>query len=157
MQPLDLIRTAKSLLSSARTRGRPKQACLHRAVSTAYYALFHALCKLCADSLVGRTHAARSQPAWIQTYRAVEHGFCKNQCQNGLTRDAFPLEVRHFCEAFILLQKKRHLADYDPTIRFALSEVYEDISMAEGAIDALQGLKSADKKALAIWMLLKQR
>ncbi|MCY4185677.1 MAG: hypothetical protein OXC82_09925 [Rhodobacteraceae bacterium] len=37
MQPLDLISTARRLV------GKPRQADLKRALSTAYYALFHAL------------------------------------------------------------------------------------------------------------------
>ena len=157
MQPHDLLETAKALHQAVRSRGRPKQAYLHRAVSTAYYAVFHALCRMCADSLIGSTHAARRQPAWLQTYRALEHGYCKNQCKNGLIKDAFPQEVRHFCEAFLLLQEKRHLADYDPTMHFALSEVQEDIALAERAIRNLQSLRPEDKKAFAIWVLLKQR
>ena len=82
MNPEDLIRIARGLAGGAigGNIGRPRQAELRRAVSAAYYALFHALARCCADTLVGATPASRSQTAWTQTYRALEHGYAKNQC-----------------------------------------------------------------------------
>ena len=41
MKPLDLIEAARDMTESG--RGRPTQAKLRRAVSTAYYAMFHCL------------------------------------------------------------------------------------------------------------------
>ncbi len=55
----DLLETAARLLSLRRLRGRPKQADLRRAISTAYYAVFHALCRMCADSLTGKGKKTR--------------------------------------------------------------------------------------------------
>ena len=53
---------------------KPRQADLKRAVSTAYYALFHTLAQTCADHLIG-TGLRRNNPAWSQVYRSLEHGF----------------------------------------------------------------------------------
>ena len=63
MQPLDLIASAERMLGKGQ-RSNPRQSDLKRAMSTAYYAVFHALCRNCADSLVGKTRVSRSQPAW---------------------------------------------------------------------------------------------
>lgn len=73
----DLIATARRLARA--NAKKPRQAELRRAVSTAYYALFHALARNCADLFVG-TGDARSKGAWSQVYRALEHGFAKNAC-----------------------------------------------------------------------------
>ncbi|MCY4260578.1 MAG: hypothetical protein OXC91_09990 [Rhodobacteraceae bacterium] len=78
MKPGDLIETAKEWVHL--DQGKPKQANLKRALSTAYYALFHALCLNCADSLVGSAGADRSQRAWQQAYRSVEHSHARKQC-----------------------------------------------------------------------------
>ena len=63
-------------------RGRPRQTELRRAVSAAYYALFHTLANSCATTLVGSTRANRDQTAWRQTYRSLEHGHAQRQCDN---------------------------------------------------------------------------
>lgn len=66
MNPRDLIRIARQLASGAvgGNRGRPRQAELRRAVSAAYYAMFHALALSGANTLAGSTRANRSQRAW---------------------------------------------------------------------------------------------
>ncbi len=57
---------------------RPTQANLRRAVSTAYYAVFHSLAQTAADMLIGRKRTSD----WHQVYRALEHGNAKNACLN---------------------------------------------------------------------------
>ena len=56
MQPHDLIASARKLLGESQV-GSPKQSDLKRAQSTAYNAMFHALCRNCADTVVGKTKA----------------------------------------------------------------------------------------------------
>ena len=55
MNPDDLIRIARYLASTGTGVGigRPSRADLRRAVSTTYYALFHALAECCANTLIG--------------------------------------------------------------------------------------------------------
>lgn len=87
-------------------------------MSTAYYAMFHALCRNSADSLVGPKGAPdRSRRAWNQAYRAVEHGIAKNQCKDTVMED-FPETIRNFARHFVRVQELRHEADYDPAISF---------------------------------------
>src|SRR5271155_2246861 len=52
-------------------RGRPRQATLRRAVSTAYYAVFQALCVTCAETLVGE---GKPWGEFTPGFRALEHG-----------------------------------------------------------------------------------
>lgn len=84
MNPYDLIRIARHLATGGvgGNRGRPRQADLRRAVSTTYYALFHALSRCCADILAGSTPAHRRQRGWQLVYRSLEHGPARSRLDN---------------------------------------------------------------------------
>ncbi|SHG74169.1 hypothetical protein [Marivita hallyeonensis] len=155
-QPLDFIKTARRLVGKADSKRR-RQSDLRRAISTAYYAMFHALCKNCADCLIGGTKSHRSQKAWRQAYRAVEHGFSKSQCKNSNIVSQFPKEIEDFATLYVALQEKRHSADYDPFVSFALSDVVEAIDSAEEAISELRSVPKKDLRAFAAWTAMKAR
>jgi uncharacterized protein (UPF0332 family) len=91
--------------------GRPKQGHLRRSISSAYYAMFHALARCCADLLIGGPGSKRSKPAWSQVYRALDHGTAKSACANETMIAKFPREIQEFSRAFVELQLKRHEAD----------------------------------------------
>jgi len=149
----ELIPTARRL---ARINpNRPRQADLKRAVSTAYYALFHTLAQDCADRLIG-TGPRRNSPAWVQVYRALEHGFAKNACE-GVSSLGFPLEVRDFANTFRQLHDERHRADYDPLARYTRAEVIILVSEAEQAVRSLKAAPREDRSAFAALVLLKRR
>ena len=103
---------------------------MNRAVSTAYYALFHTMARLCADTIAG-TGKTRSTKAWQQTYRALAHGFAKNACAQVRSRGFSP-EITRFAMAFVELQQLRHDADYDPTKSFKRSDVIPLIEPGPG-------------------------
>ena len=137
--------------------GRPRQADLRRAVSNAYYAMFHTLARSCADSIAGATPATRDQAAWERTYRALEHGYAKNQCLNRSAMEDFPEDVRYFGEMFVTMQGQRHLADYHPTANFTRSEVVGRIDEVEDAITRFRSLPMSDLRRFAIYVLLRNR
>lgn len=156
MKPLDLIRTASRLAKSGGSR-KPRQSDLKRAISTAYYAMFHALCRNCADCLIGGTNSDRSAPAWRQAYRAVGHGYAKSQCMKNEVIRRFPNEVQDFATLFHSLQAKRHSADYDPGSKFTKSDVTEAIRAADLAIRQFQNAHKRDRRAFAAWTAMKNR
>ena len=156
MQPPDLIATARRLVGQGR-KGQPRQADLKRALSTAYYAMFHAMCRNCADCLVGKSSANRSLAAWTQAYRASEHGFAKKQCKNVSVMIKFPSEIQNFANKFMELQEKRHRADYNPIHKLSRSEALTEINTAEILIKKLHSSPIKDKKAFAVWTIMKQR
>ena len=158
MNPHDLLRAAYQLALEPSV-GRPRQANLRRALSTAYYALFHALANCCADMLAGSTRANRSQRAWRQTYRALEHGHAKNQCANQSVMNRFPAEIQDFGESFVDMQALRHTADYDPDPdgQFARGEVLQHIEYSEETIRAFENVPASDRRAFAIYVLLRLR
>ena len=163
LDPFDLLRIAEHLASggSGSGRGRPPQAELRRAVSTAYYAMFHALATCCADMLVGASRANRSQQAWRQTYRSLEHGHAKNQCANQGMMGRFPQPIQDFARLFVHMQRRRHIADYDPepTQEFAFTreKVLQFVEEVARTISDFQNVDTGDRRAFSIFVLLRFR
>lgn len=159
MAPDNLISIARHLASGqvGLRRGRPRQADLCRAVSTAYYALFHTLARCGADLLAGATPASRSQPAWEQIYRALEHGHAKNQCQNLAVVDRFPPEIREFADHFVLTQRQRHRADYTPVTNLRRQAVTLLIDHTDDVITRFNSAPDRDRRAFAIHALFRTR
>ena len=151
MNPRDLIATARSLAEG--DLRRPSQANLRRAVSTAYYAVFHCLAGTAADLLIGRS---RSE-AWHQVYRALEHGSAKSACRNRQAMQRFPLEVQGFADTFVALQKARQRADYALDVRFDKPDVLAAIDSAETAIARLGQADDQHRRAFVAHVLFKQR
>ena len=155
MNPFDLIATARELVA-LNVRGRPRQSNLRRAVSTAYYVMFHCLANCCADLLVGGPGANRSQAAWNQTYRGLQHGFARQRCQHHAI-GGFPDDIRYFAEVFVDMQQDRHRADYDPDYSFAKDDAEHIIDVAENAIHRFLQTPARDRRAFAIYVLLPTR
>jgi hypothetical protein len=148
-----LIVTARKLANASPRR--PRQSDLKRAISTAYYALFHAMAKDAADVLVG-VGAARPDNAWTQAYRALQHGEAKNACLQ-VRRLGFPAGIVACAEAFVLLQERRHSADYDPNHRVVRADALSAIGYAQSAIEALISAPRKDRKAFAVLLLFRKR
>ena len=144
-------------LVEAGDRGRPRQANLRRAVSTAYYAMFHCLAVCCADLLVGGVGAERSEPAWRQAYRALEHGAARQRCNRTAIIQKFPVEIREFADRFAGMQQKRHRADYGPEARYDKDDVLQDITDVAEAIARFQRVPVKDRRAFAVYLLLPLR
>ena len=155
MDHADLISGARYLIR--RSELKPKQADLRRAQSAAYYALFHVLARCGSDSLVGGQGSERSKHAWRQAYRALEHGHAKTQCKQSSVIKKFPSEVEDFANLFVLMQGRRHRADYDPHYRTTRSEVTADLDAVKAVIDQFMTVQPKDKRVFATWVLLKSR
>lgn len=153
MDPEHLLQIATDLVE-INTR-RPRRADLCRAVSTAYYALFHCLARACADSLAGRARKVGNRPAWRQVYRALEHGQARKRCENVPSR--FPDKVRKFGQTFAEMQSKRHFADYDPDRPVRKSEVIADLKDIEVVIVRFLETPRGVRRDFAIHVLMKER
>ena len=157
MNWLHLIDTARLLAGQTGTslRGRPRQVMLKRAISTAYYALFHALCYSNANTLFGRAAGPPYPLAWLRAYRAIEH----RSASQRMNQQAGNMSAasQNFGAAFLFLQEQRHRADYDPEARFRRSEVVNLISRAETAIQILLTADASERRTLAAIVLLRDR
>ena len=153
-----LIAIARLLASApdyGERRGRPQQMQLRKAVSAAYYALFHALAGSNADTLIGAAPQFRNLSAWTQTYRALDHGFARRQINRGLAE--FVPVVQDFGNAFAILQEERHKADYDPNAQFTRADTVRLINRAESAITAFTNSDPTERKAFAAHVLFRAR
>ncbi len=154
-QLMALARLLATAPEHGERRGRPQQMQLRKAISSAYYAMFHALANSNANTLIGVSPQFRHRPAWIQTYRALEHGFAKGQINRGLTE--FPLEIQDFGATFVLLQDQRHRADYNPDGEFTRAGTVRLINRAEVAISAFEAAPLMERKTFAAHVLFRMR
>jgi uncharacterized protein (UPF0332 family) len=146
------LRLASELLELAghlakKEKRRPKQASLRRAVSTAYYALFHLAADGTAARLIpaGGTAAATTRRA---LRRLFNHGEMKEACDDFRNRTptkklkrtlgtmTVPKDIRDFAAAFVQLQQARHEADYDAGRHFSRQEVLDLVEVAQDAMNA---------------------
>jgi uncharacterized protein (UPF0332 family) len=147
------------LLDAADTlikEGTRSSAFKRRAVSTAYYAVFHALAKSCADSLLPSVD--RSSDEYLRVYRALEHGSLKAAFSaKGPLKDRESL--RKIGDLVVPLQSERHRADYLPPIKNVLSrdKARELVNQARKAVQEISSLSSEDRRTLATWLLFKAR
>ncbi len=134
---------------------RPRQIELRRAVSSLYYAMFHALALMNANQIAGSTR--RRSDAWVRVYRALDHVKTKDELRRRDVRSLSP-QIGQFAILFVELQDLRHEADYDPR-PFAPNkqQVLAMISQAEKAIEGLETLPPDLRTQLAAIVLLKAR
>lgn len=147
----NLLAAAEELLLA-----KPRSAAFRRrAVSTAYYAVFHALVKLCAETLVPGSSA--NDVEYLRVYRALDHGPLANALlqtplkEHPIFRTAGP--------SIIKLKEERHLADYLPPNKdvFPPHQVQALIDEAKLIIHMLQELQPTDRRLLATCLLFKER
>jgi hypothetical protein len=155
LRPTDLLATALTLTQAA--KGKPTQANLRRAHSTAYYALFHRLAKEAADGFLGGVKPGKTNAAWRQVYRALAHKQCSEACKKKTTMSKFPKSIEDFGNTFVTMQAKRESADYDPFVKLTKSEVIADIQLVEQAIADFNQVAVRDRRAFAAYVLLKGR
>lgn len=133
------------------------QAARRRAVSTAYYAIFHHLAWSSAELLIGSMEAdTTSRPAWVQAYRALEHGAIYNACRHRETVSKFPRAIEDYAGTFVAMQDRRVLADYDPIGVFRESDVLAQIDGVAFATDAFDREQAKDRRAFCAYVVLRQ-
>ncbi|MGH6672582.1 MAG: hypothetical protein ACRECV_11515 [Xanthobacteraceae bacterium] len=133
--------------------GKPRQTSLRRAISSAYYALFHALASLCANELVGYS---KPWGVYAPIYRTLDHGRAKDIFKRLSAGGGSDIAI--IGQAFILLQDSRHTADYDPSpFRIGRAETLDLISQTEQAIARLDALSADQRLYLATQLIARTR
>lgn len=151
----DLLRVAFDLLDAAERRR--SGAHLRRALSTAYYAMFHCLARVSADRLIGRSGTPPDRAAWLHVYRALQHRHAKNQCMSSGAIAVRPETIEQFATRFATLQELRHQADYDPAAAFKYAAARRTVQMAATSIRLFEQASEAEQAAFAAWVLLAAR
>lgn len=127
----DLLEQAERL--ARLERRKPKQASLRRAISTAYYALFHLLVAEAAANWKHRPHRAALG-------RSLDHGKMKTASLKAARSSNAGL--RTVAKSFVELQERRHLADYDSALRLSRSDALRAVRVAEGAFQNWEAVRS---------------
>jgi len=141
----DLLEQAQHL--SRRERRRPRQASLRRAISAAYYAIFHLLIQEATRILVSRPEL-RARFA-----RAFDHGEMKQTSRAfanaqpaqlaALTGGAaIPSDLQDVAAAFVELQEARHEADYNIDRSFTRSESTDLVARVAQAFTTWQTIRT---------------
>lgn len=126
-----------------------------RAVSTAYYAAFHALALACADEML--PDSDRDSPEYERVYRSLEHGALKSafQAKESPLRGRLPL--RRIGELIVPLRSERFRADYLPPIAgiFSRAQTEDLVNQARSVVRELADLQAQDRRLLATHLLFK--
>jgi hypothetical protein len=173
----DLLEQANHL--ATREPKKPKQASLRRAVSTAYYALFHLLVS------EGANRISPNKPEGLNfvVRRAFNHGEMRNVCQSFVlghvaaskpdrrhgsianppeaTRRliTLPLDqnLYNVTRAFITLQEARHAADYDLEKQWSRLAVTEHVEIARDAFSNWAAVRTDETAIVFVVALLLQK
>lgn len=126
-----------------------------RAVSTAYYALFHALAELCAQELLGSDTSKRSNE-YVRVYRSLDHGTLKKAfLEPPLT--GVPA-LQKIGNRVVRLQSERIRSDYLPQQSIYTTEQSIDlVKSARAALLWVDKLSHGDRRTLAVHLLFKNR
>ncbi len=138
--PRDLLHQARSLARAEPKR--PRQASLRRAVSAAYYSLFHLLTEDAVNRWIADTPDRRLLRARLR--RAFGHSdmdkACKEMVKQGVGKlkpalgtAALPVELVRVAQAFVQLQQVRHDADYNLSKSFTRQEALDLIDLCDEA------------------------
>jgi len=142
LNPDHLLDQADRLITSP-GGGAPRQADLRRAISSAYYAVFHTVVTEAADILIGKKH--RSSPRYALAYRSITHSSLGKLCEDVIKTplpkkyskyliDDFGLDLIALATAVVDLQEKRHLGDYDPLFRVRMSDAVLAVTTGRTAL-----------------------
>lgn len=166
----DLLEQARALATDS--PGKPKQVSLRRSISAAYYALFHFLVSEACRAIIGAQHDQRGYRDALA--RAFAHSSMKSACssfaggqlpasvmkplpRNPQGQYAIAQEIRTIAHTFSELQRRRNLADYDPSERFKRSEVLVLIEQVEDVIEDFASLPTSNDRRFFLVCLLSWR
>ncbi|WP_187969681.1 hypothetical protein [Aquibium microcysteis] len=138
-------------------RSRPRSAAFRRrAVSTAYYAVFHALAKLCAECLLPGGWSKDPQ-GYAKIYRALDHGPLRAAFGQSPLKDGGKFE--EIGTAVVRLQQERHRADDMPpdAVMFPVEEAQQLLAQARRTVSALDALDRSSRLLLSTHLLFRDR
>jgi hypothetical protein len=159
--PQDLLAQAEHL--ARRDRRKPKQANLRRAVSSAYYALFHLLVQDSSGMMISG-NAQRELRNLVR--RAYDHGDMRAAAQRFATPSSFPPHLRsvvkgsippelsRVAQTFADLQEERHRADYSMTTRLTRQQTVVQVRRVHRAFQEWKSIRATSEARVFMAALL---
>lgn len=146
LDPTVLINSTDHAVNNA-PHGGPSREVVHRAISTAYYAVFHAINASNAEIRHGVPTNAATAQTWTNTYRQMRHGFATRS----LGQHLFYLthHARSLANHLMNLKTARETADYDPNRILTVGDANYWIGEARAALSALLTMTAADHQTFS--------
>lgn len=161
----DLIALAHQIVRL--NKGKPQQAQLRRALSTAYYAVFHFLIEKATHHVVGGAHKRTSLRAFLS--RGVPHERLKKFCKE-ISQKRWPSIVKErvgpgvmpggpsqalmqIADSFVSLQEHRIDADYSVTKRFSRTAVIIELGKADALMNNWGKLPNTYEKDFFLYLI----
>lgn len=151
----ELIAAGRANLAPQPPAAQPAPAAIRRVISTAYYAVFHALAASNADVLAGPVHDPLTADAWVRTYRGLNHNQARSQLQQNRSRLSANVQV--FADLLRDLQNERHNADYNPLKIFTAQTAATWLNKADIVIAHFLQASQSERAAVAIFTLVRTR
>lgn len=154
-------------LAASPSSGPPRQVDLRRAISDAYYGIFHATLAAAADQFVGASKRATRQYALV--YRSISHGAIRELCLDVKKQTLPRLLARHappagfganllaYAEVLVDLQERRLSADYDPLMRYQRAHAFAAVGAAQNALTRFKNTTDAEREAFLALLVFKPR
>lgn len=154
-------------LAASLSSGSPRQVDLRRAISDAYYGIFHATLAAAADQFVGVNK--RSTNRYVLVYRSISHGAICELCTEvrkpvpprSLVRysplGGFGLNLRGYAVGVLELQARRLSADYDPQMRCRRADAVAAVVAAQSALTRFKDTTDAEREAFLALLVFKSR
>lgn len=165
INPHSLLEVSRDL--TVLDKRRPRQASLRRAISSAYYALFHLLIQDATEQLIGGGSAAVGKAVRATAARWFTHQKMEEICTQfqgsavpRRLRDRLPPgatispALQNVARIFVELQRARHTADYDPIPRYRRQEASSLVERAAEAFEDWQGASGDPLRGAFLLLLL---
>ncbi len=125
-----------------------------RCVSASYYAVYHRLAKAFADAFIGADPAVRTDNAWIEVYRGLDHATCIEACGLAIKMNVqFPTGLLNVAGEIKQLHKARLNADYNPRQTITARDAEMLFGLATECVEQINQCADRDLKAFGVWML----
>ena len=166
IDPAKLIAAAQEFANHHLGAGRPRPVWLRRAVSSAYYALFHSI------GLQAAAHVlpTGTRPEQLQLCRSFGHRQLKEVCEwiagrrgnppsnvRGLIQSLAGTPIDGVAAAFCDLQEARHKADYDHLEPVSKAATLLAIADAERATQQLEAASERDRHAFFSLLVMRSQ
>lgn len=167
LNPDHLLEQAEHLIERRPDGGEPREVELRRAVSAAYYGVFHYILAAATDEFVGPQD--RGSPIYTLVYRSIDHRALRNLCAevkkpNASTKYSkyappvgFARDLQNFAGSVLDLQEKRHSADYDPSVSLGTRAARLAIATARRAIARFAEVSRAERQIFLALLLFPPR
>lgn len=142
-----------SLAEQLTEEGEWSSALRRRAISTAYYAVFHQIARVCAETLLNGVE--QSSDDYARIYRALDHGPLKSGWQNQKSPLNQIDSLKKIGDLVAPLQSERIRADYLPPLPhpFSYRETRKIVQQAQRAVEALVALTLDERRVLVLGLL----